>query len=141
MIQKSRQSYLKALALSILMVFSFNLYAQSETLQSGGWTKKKYSIKGSWEMVKRDGKTFLVFGEDFKTKNGPDLKIFLSKKTIKEVNGKSVVGSSVKISELKSSKGAQEYEIPENINLDDYASVLIHCEAYSVLWGGTSIKM
>jgi len=33
----------------------------------------------------------------------------------------------------------QEYEIPAGIDIADFASLLVHCEAYSVLWGGAAI--
>ena len=46
------------------------------------------------------------------------------------------MGASINIGELEKTKGTQEYEIPANINLAGYGSVLVHCEAYSVLWGG-----
>ena len=84
----------------------------------------------------RDGKKFIVFSDDFRAANGPDLKIFLSPKSIADATGKNAVDGSINIGELKKTKGTQEYEVPANINLADYGSVLVHCEAYSVLWGG-----
>jgi hypothetical protein len=67
------------------------------------------------------------------------LKIFLSPTALSDVTGKTAVNGSINIGELKSTKGAQEYEIPAGVNLSDYASVLVHCEEYSVLWGGSDL--
>ncbi|MEM9422903.1 MAG: DM13 domain-containing protein [Pseudomonadota bacterium] len=108
----------------------------SNELPSGDFIKKKKRLKGAWEVVQLGDKTFIVFGDDFRAANGPDLKIFLSPQSVSDVTGKTAVNGSVNIGELKATKGTQEYEIPAGINLDDFSSVLVHCEAYSVLWGG-----
>jgi hypothetical protein len=98
--------------------------------------KKRYSIDGTAQILKTNTGIDIEFSEDFKTKGGPDLKIYLSKKNLSELSNESVDGSSLKIGVLKSKKGAQSYTLPENISLSDYKSVIIHCEAFSVLWGG-----
>ena len=110
--------------------------AVAAELPSGTFVKKKKKLKGAWEVVQRGDKTFIVFGEDFRAANGPDLKIFLSPQTVADVTGKTAVNGAINIGELKTTKGTQEYEVPAGINLDDFNSVLVHCEAYSVLWGG-----
>ncbi|MFN3212284.1 MAG: DM13 domain-containing protein [Henriciella sp.] len=106
---------------------------------SGDFIKKSKRLKGSWSVEQRDGKTFIVFADDFRAANGPDLKIFLSPKSIADATGKNAVDGSINIGELKKTKGTQEYEVPAGINLADYGSVLVHCEAYSVLWGGGNL--
>ena len=103
---------------------------------SGDFVRKSKRLKGAWNVEQRDGKTFIVFSDDFRAANGPDLKIFLSPKSIADATGKNAVDGSINIGELKKTKGTQEYEVPAGINLADYGSVLVHCEAYSVLWGG-----
>ena len=113
--------------------------ATAAAAQSQSFFKKKYKIKGSWSLVQRDGKTFVKFSDDFKTKNGPDLKIFLSPKSAEAVTGKNAVEGSINLGELKSKKGAQEYEIPAGTDLSQFSTVLIHCEAYAILWGGGAL--
>lgn len=100
------------------------------------FVKKRYSIDGSAKIETVDGQNRLVFSEDFRTKNGPDLKVYLSKLPINALSAQEVDQSSVRLSVLKSNKGSQSYIIPGNISLKDYQSVIIHCEAYTVLWGG-----
>lgn len=111
----------------------------SQELPAGDFIKKKKKLKGSYEVVQRGSKTFIVFSEDFRAANGPDLKIFLSPTSVANVTGKTAVNGSINIGELKSTKGVQEYEIPAGVNLSDYASVLVHCEEYAVLWGGSDL--
>ena len=90
-------------------------------------------------MTERDGKTFITFSDKFKTKGGPDLKVLLSPNSEKDVSGKNAIEGAVRLGELTKSKGAQEYEIPANVDLAQYSTVLIHCEAYSILWGGGAL--
>lgn len=111
----------------------------SQQLPAGDFIKKKKTLKGSYEVVQRGSKSFIVFSEDFRASNGPDLKIFLSPTSVANVTGKTAVNGSINIGELKSTTGVQEYEIPAGVNLSDYASVLVHCEEYAVLWGGSDL--
>jgi len=153
-------AYIKTGALSTLAytTFAFGLIgacgvAQAQTptataathqvaqvsLPSGDFVKKKKSIKGNWSVVQENGQTIIRFANDFKTKNGPDLKIFLSPQTIQSVNGKTATTGSVNLGVLKSTSGTQDYLVPAGVNLADFNSVLVHCEAYSILWGGGAL--
>jgi len=107
--------------------------------KSGEWVNKDYKIKGEWSIGQRGDQQIISFNEKFKTKNGPDLKLFLTPQSIDTVNGSNATDNAVLIAVLKKNKGAQEYVLPAGIDLNDYKSLLIHCEAYGVLWGGTSI--
>ena len=109
------------------------------SVPSGDFIKKKKSINGSWSVVQENGQTIIRFANDFKTKNGPDLKIFLSPQTIQSVNGKTATAGSLNLGVLKSTKGTQDYVVPAGVNLADFNSVLVHCEAYSILWGGGAL--
>ena len=113
--------------------------AESETLASGDWTNKGYDIHGNWKIVAQNGKRYIVFDENFKTRRGPDLKVYLSSRPLASVTDRTVEPNSVEIAPLKSARGAQEYEIPPDLDLGDYRSLLIHCKAYSHLWGGAKI--
>jgi len=103
------------------------------------FVKKKYKIKGHWSVVQDNGRTLIRFSDDFKTKNGPDLKVFLSPQSVGEVTGETVLDGAVTLGVLKSNKGSQDYLLPKGVSLANFSSVLIHCEAFSVLWGGGSL--
>ena len=100
------------------------------------FTKKHYTIDGQARVMKTDTGTQIVFNDAFETRSGPDLKVYLSKLPISELEDESVSANSLKIGVLKSRQGAQSYIIPDDISLEDYKSVIIHCEAFSMLWGG-----
>lgn len=108
----------------------------AEVLSQGGWVDKKYSIKGGWEIVTENNQTIVRLNSAFSTKSGPDLKLFLSKQSIGQVTGKTATKDAVLLSALTSNSGAQEYVVPAGVNIGDFKSLLIHCEAFSVLWGG-----
>ena len=103
------------------------------------FVKKKNKINGNWSFKREDGKTYIIFYGNFKTKKGPDLEIFLSKKNIENVNSKNALIESIFIENLTSNKGEQKYLIPSSIDLSQYKSIIIHCKKYAVLWGGSSI--
>ena len=117
--------------LLLLPVFAF-----AGDMDEKPFVKKRYSIEGSAKIETTSESTQLVFSDDFKTKNGPDLKVYLSKIPLSELSEKDVDGDAIRLSVLKSHRGAQSYTLPTNIDISDYQSVVIQCEAYSVLWGG-----
>ena len=129
----------------LIALFSPDIWAQSsygsssEAPATSTFVKKRYNIKGTWNVTEQNGQKVIQFNDDFKTKGGPDLKLYLSSKSISELQSGDVESTSVKLSVLKSNQGAQSYIIPEDVNLSDYKSLVIHCEAFSVLWGGFDI--
>jgi len=41
----------------------------------------------------------------------------------------------ISLAPIKSFKGSQRYEIPEGVNLENYASVAVWCEDFNVTFG------
>jgi len=112
---------------------------EETTLWRGELTKKSKALKGSVRFVSANGNRFIVFGDNFKTKNGPDLKVVLSPLSFDEVTGKNAMRGAKVVALLQAVSGSQRYTIPPEIDLDGMKSLLIHCEKYSVLWGGVSL--
>lgn len=74
---------------------------------------------------------------DFKTTKGPDLKLFLTTKPIAEIGNREVIEThSQFVAKLKSPKGEQRYQLPDDVNRSDFKGLAIHCEEFSVVWGG-----
>lgn len=119
--------------ISIVLAFQAGEY-------SGKWTKKSYSIDGTWTIKKSESTYMLVLDDDFDTKSAPDLKLFLSKKNLSELNDKNATSEARFIAELEDDEGEQSYKLPAGVNPTDYKTLIIHCEKYSVLWGGASLK-
>jgi hypothetical protein len=73
-----------------------------------------------------DGKKYLVF-ENFKTDNGPDLRVWLSP---------SISGTPYQeIGVLKAVTGNFSYELSASVNYTTNNKVLIWCEDFSILFG------
>ena len=130
---------LAALALIAATPVAFHASAAAEqgdeaVISSGRWEKKSFAADGSWSIVDRGGARYVTLSADFKTKNAPDLKIFLSPKSAGELNGRNATDGSILIAPLSSASGAQEYEIPAGVDLSAYQTIIIHCEAFSKLW-------
>lgn len=142
-----RNTILSAAALAIFAVGAPSFLpaqtAQAEaaaTINTGGdFIKKRKTLKGSYSVEERGGETFIVFSDDFKAAKGPDLKVFLSPKSVADVTGKTATDGSLNLGELTSFKGQQAYRVPAGTDLSAYGSVLVHCEEYAVLWGGSDL--
>lgn len=124
----------RTIIIATALLLSTPAFAQDATEHA--FVQKRYKIEGSAKIVEKDGQIELVLSDDFKTKNGPDLKVYLTKKPIETLTAEDMSANSTKIGVLKSNKGAQSYIVPSDINLSEYESVVIHCEAFTVLWGG-----
>ncbi|NQU48292.1 MAG: DM13 domain-containing protein [Planctomycetes bacterium] len=114
--------------------------SNGEVIASGKrWEEKAKSVRGGWEIA-QVGKTMVLrLGEDFKTKSAADLKLVLSPNSVANSNNDNALENAVIIGGLQKVKGAQQYLLPDDLDLKKYSSLLIHCKEYSKLWGGTSI--
>ena len=105
----------------------------------GGFDVTAERIDGTWSLETRADGTYLLFNEDFSTASGPDLKVFLSPQDVTDVRDRTATRNAVKLGALKRTSGAQEYRLPDGIDLSAFRSLLIHCERYSHFWGGAAL--
>ena len=125
-------------ALAVVLIGAGAAAAQ-DVLLEGNWTKKNYAIQGSWRIVEENGIRAVVLDGDFATKRAPDLKIFLSPRSLEELGDGNATAGSLRIAQLKRHKGSQRYEISKDVDLGSYKTILIHCEKYSKLWGAADL--
>ncbi|GAB4203199.1 MAG: hypothetical protein OHK0022_27110 [Roseiflexaceae bacterium] len=71
--------------------------------------------------------------EDFKVTNGPDLRIYLSSDPSPRDADALTGGDSVEIAQLKGNIGNQNYNIPADLDLARFQSVVIYCKRFHVL--------
>ena len=100
----------------------------------------KPSLQGTWKIVEEDGVAYIELGDDFRAKQGPNVKIFLSPTASARVTGKNAVSGSVLIKQITDFEGSARIAIPEGVDLSQYQSLVFHCEAYSKLWGSSSLR-
>ncbi len=105
------------------------------------WTNKTYKVAGTWSVQKINDQYFFILQNDFKTSQGPDLKIFLVQKEIDKIGKNEAVDTEgIFLDDLTSATGSQRYAIPQNIDITKYHSIVIHCKKYSVVWGGVKLN-
>ncbi len=93
--------------------------------------RQNQSVSGEALIVLENGKYALKL-MNFKSDNGPDLKVYLSKE--------STPSSHISLGGLKSTNGNQVYEISGMPDLKQYRYALIHCERFNHLFGSAELK-
>lgn len=73
--------------------------------------------------------------ENFSVTRGPDLYVYLSRN--QNITSASQLGDYVSLGKLKSSKGNQNYTLPDGH--EGYSSVVIWCQAFGVLFSSASL--
>lgn len=91
-----------------------------------------HNAEGQVKALRLNDNTNFLRLEDFKATNGPDLYVYLS-------TDKSAFDF-VNLGRLKGNIGDQNYEIPEGTDLSKYTTVLIWCQAFSVLFGSAELE-
>jgi hypothetical protein len=107
-------------------------------VKSGVFQNLNYMSSGSASISEKDGKMFVVLGDDFYTPNGPDLVVYLTKNSGPTM--RTDIGAGIELQELKSTRGMQVYEIPTPIDIEEYNSVTIHCRAFNVPWSYAKLE-
>lgn len=79
------------------------------------------------------GQRFLRF-EDFSTGNGPDLDVWLLNSSTGDRS------DYINLGELTGNVGEQNYEIPEDVDLSVYDTVVIWCERFSSAFGDAVLE-
>lgn len=91
-----------------------------------------HNAEGQVKVLRLNDSTNFLRLENFKATNGPDLYVYLS-------TDKSAFDF-VNLGRLKGNIGDQNYEIPEGTDLSKYTTVLIWCQAFSVLFGSAELE-
>ena len=84
-----------------------------------------HPASGSVSIIKIENSQYIRY-ENFKTINGPDLFVYLSK----DLKAKDFIN----LGKLKATEGNINYEIPQAVNVADYPYVIVWCEDFSILF-------
>jgi hypothetical protein len=126
-----------ALALFVAGVFPYTGATQAQekdakVLAKGEFHKVEKAGSGTATVYQlADGKRILRLS-DFATDNGPDLHIRLIAADDAKDTASVAKADYVEVAKLKGNKGAQNYELPEKVDLDKYRVVSIWCNRFSV---------
>lgn len=91
---------------------------------------KAHPASGTVRIVESDGKNYVRY-ENFKTINGPDIYVYLSK----DLDATDFVN----LGKVKGTEGNINYEIPKEVNAKEYPYVIIWCKAFGVLFNSAKV--
>jgi hypothetical protein len=77
--------------------------------------------------------------EDFQVTNGPDLYVYLSGHAAPRSGAHLHEGAAVNLGRLKGNIGSQNYELPADLDLATIKSVVIYCQAFSVVFSTAAL--
>jgi hypothetical protein len=103
------------------------------TLIEGSFVDRSHPGSGLAKVL-NDGtdQRFLRF-EDFETDNGPDLFVYLTRAdAAADADAFGVDGDFVDLGRLKGNVGEQNYEIPIDVDLSQFDTVVVWCKRFSV---------
>ncbi len=91
-----------------------------------------HNAEGLAKVIRLDAASMILRLENFKATNGPDLYVYLATDNS--------ASDFVNLGRLKGNIGNQNYDISEGTDLSRYDSVLIWCQAFSVLFGSAQLQ-
>lgn len=90
-----------------------------------------HPASGSVRIIEADGRTYVRY-ENYKTINGPDLFVYLSK----DLDAREFVS----LGAIRGTEGNINYAVPEGVTVADYPYVLTWCRAFGVLFNYATIN-
>ena len=88
--------------------------------------ESRYSIEGTANVLGNGTEQRFLRFEDFESDNGPDLNVYLRNPD---------TGEFIDLGDLKGNIGSQNYEIPADVDLDEFSVVEIWCVRFGVGFG------
>ena len=95
-----------------------------------------YQMEGTAYLERFEGGALqLRLGDDFDTDVGPDVQIFLSNDSTSTAGGIMIadIGTGDGISHFR---GAITFDVPGNVEIDEYAYIVFRCVSFNAFWGG-----
>jgi hypothetical protein len=86
-----------------------------------------------------DGQRFLRF-DDFQTSNGPDLVVYLSAKPATPGDWYGYDRDFVGLGTLKGNLGSQNYELPDDLDLNRYSTAVVWCRRFEVGFAAATLS-
>jgi hypothetical protein len=108
-------------------------------LSRGSFTSRnRYTVEGQALVHQLADGSRLLRLEDFSSTNGPDLFVYLTAAAA-DGSDEDMDADFVDLGVLKGNIGNQNYEIPGDVDLDRYATVVIWCRRFTVSFGAADL--
>lgn len=112
--------------------------AAPRVLARGEWVSLEHDTTGTVALVD-DGDDLHLSLVDLDTSNGPDLRVILSPKVGVGGDWFGYDDGATELGRLKGNRGTQVYDVPDDIDVDEVASVVIWCERFAVGFGAANL--
>jgi len=86
-----------------------------------------------------DGRVQLSMSDDFRVSFGPDLRIYLSNSS-RSTNGGVELFLITDLLGRNTFNGPLTFELPADINIEDFSHVVTYCRAFRQLWGSGELS-
>ena len=108
-------------------------------LSSSEWISLGHPGTGTVLVYRQPDGSHVIRFEDLAVSNGPDLLVILSASSlVNDQNAYSAV-EYLSLGDLKGNKGNQNYEVPADVNLEDYQTVAIWCRRFNYTFNAADI--
>lgn len=108
-------------------------------LRRGDFVSLDHTTSGAAQVLElSDGSRFLRL-EDLDTSNGPDLFVYLTTNPAGGDEG-AFDDDFVNLGRLEGNLGSQNYEVPAEVDLDRYTSVVIWCDRFNSAFGAADLR-
>jgi hypothetical protein len=98
-------------------------------LRRGSFESVAHPAAGTATTIRTAAGTRVLTLTNFEVDNGPDLRVYLVAGPARDESG---VDDFEDLGALKGNKGNQQYELPRQLDLERYSTVVIWCRAFSV---------
>lgn len=112
--------------------------AAPAVLRTGEFASREHATSGTAEVLDLGDGSRVLRIEDLDTSNGPDLFVYLSTNAADGPEG-AFDDDFVDLGTLKGNVGNQNYEIPADVDLGKYQSVVIWCRRFSAAFGAAAL--
>lgn len=109
------------------------------SLGSGRFHSNAHETVGIAELLDVGAGRRVLRLTDFRTSNGPDVRVVLVAADDVTDNATAVRAGYVELGRLKGTQGDQNYDVPASIDLSKYRTVTIWCERFDVNFGSAPL--
>ncbi|MEO0557679.1 MAG: DM13 domain-containing protein [Bacteroidota bacterium] len=110
--------------------------ASPERIASGAFSGAGFhDVSGTAALYRLADGSHLLRLDELASDNGPDLEVWLVRRTAGDVGE-----GGVSLGPLKSTQGNQNYDIPPDLELADFAGVSVWCRRFSVNFGTAPLQ-
>ncbi len=108
------------------------LQTQPAFAAEGDFVRADKNTEGSFKIVEEEGTRYLELSEDFRTSRGPDLFVLLHRQSTPESYAEE---DYINLGMMDRFSGSQRFEIPEDVDVEDFQSAVIWCRQFNVTFG------